>query len=49
MLPRPARLPDLSLTEHIGGIIGQQLQRHSQSALTVIVPSATGIEEHTRE
>ncbi|GBN78195.1 hypothetical protein AVEN_20716-1 [Araneus ventricosus] len=35
MLPWPARPPDLSPIEHVGDIIGRQLQRHPQSALTV--------------
>ncbi|GBO26386.1 hypothetical protein AVEN_13426-1 [Araneus ventricosus] len=37
MLPWPARSPDLSPIEHVWNIIGRQLQRHPQSALTVPV------------
>jgi hypothetical protein len=37
MLPWPARSPDLSPIEHIWDIIGRQLQRHPQPALTVPV------------
>lgn len=35
MLPWPARSPDLSPIEHVWDIIGRQLQRHPQPALTV--------------
>ncbi|GBN26665.1 hypothetical protein AVEN_51811-1 [Araneus ventricosus] len=37
MLPWPARSPDLSPIEHLWDIIGRQLQRQPQSALTVPV------------
>jgi transposase len=37
MLPWPARSPDLSPIEHVWDIIGRQLQRHPQAALTVPV------------
>ncbi|GBM13591.1 hypothetical protein AVEN_84136-1 [Araneus ventricosus] len=37
MLPWPARSPDLSPIEHVWDIIGRQLQRHPQPALTVPV------------
>ncbi|GBN00387.1 hypothetical protein AVEN_95724-1 [Araneus ventricosus] len=37
MLPWPARSPDLSPIEHVWDIIGQQLQRHPQPALTAPV------------
>ncbi|GBM83466.1 hypothetical protein AVEN_138319-1 [Araneus ventricosus] len=37
MLPWPARSPDLSPIEHVWDIIGRQLQRHPQTALTVPV------------
>ncbi|GBM11358.1 hypothetical protein AVEN_13585-1 [Araneus ventricosus] len=39
MLPWPARLPDLSPIEHVWDIIGRQLQRHPQPALTAPVLS----------
>ncbi|GBM91450.1 hypothetical protein AVEN_226832-1 [Araneus ventricosus] len=35
MLPWPARSPELSPIEHVWDIIGRQLHRHLQSALTV--------------
>ena len=35
MLPWPARSPDLSPIEHVWDIIGRQIQRHPQPALTV--------------
>ncbi|GBM54134.1 hypothetical protein AVEN_113298-1 [Araneus ventricosus] len=31
----PARSPDLSLIEHVWDMIGQQMQRHPQSAITI--------------
>ncbi|GBM75267.1 hypothetical protein AVEN_214588-1 [Araneus ventricosus] len=37
MLLRPARSPDLSPIEHVWDIIGRQLQRHTQPAITVPV------------
>ncbi|GBN59442.1 Transposable element Tc1 transposase, partial [Araneus ventricosus] len=37
ILPWPARSPDLSPIEHVWDIIGRQLQRHTQPALTVPV------------
>ncbi|GBM06331.1 hypothetical protein AVEN_121375-1 [Araneus ventricosus] len=37
MLPWPARSPDLSPIEHVWHIIGRQLQRHPQPALTIPV------------
>ncbi|GBO08347.1 hypothetical protein AVEN_229903-1 [Araneus ventricosus] len=37
MLPWPARSPDLSPIEHVWDIIGRQLQRHPQPALTAPV------------
>ena len=37
MLPWPARSPDLSPIEHVWDMIGRQLQRHPQPALTVPV------------
>ncbi|GBN42264.1 Transposable element Tc1 transposase, partial [Araneus ventricosus] len=37
MLPWPARSPNLSPIEHVWNIIGRQLQRHPQPALTVPV------------
>ncbi|GBO37088.1 hypothetical protein AVEN_176223-1, partial [Araneus ventricosus] len=37
MSPWPARSPDLSPIEHVWDIIGRQLQRHQQPALTVPV------------
>ncbi|GBM16361.1 hypothetical protein AVEN_28321-1 [Araneus ventricosus] len=35
MLPWPARSPDISPIEHVWDVIGRQLQRHLQPALTV--------------
>ncbi|XP_068081357.1 protein GVQW3-like [Anabrus simplex] len=49
IVPWPARSPDLTPIEHVSGIIGRQLQRHPQPALTVPIffqPSATGMELH---
>ncbi|GBO44781.1 hypothetical protein AVEN_161774-1 [Araneus ventricosus] len=40
MLPWPARSPDLSPIEHVWDIIGRQLQRHPQPALTDQVQQA---------
>ncbi|GBN74691.1 hypothetical protein AVEN_204936-1 [Araneus ventricosus] len=37
VLPWPAKSPDLSPIEHVWDIIGRQLQRHPQPALTVPV------------
>ncbi|GBN66272.1 hypothetical protein AVEN_232779-1 [Araneus ventricosus] len=37
MLSWPARSPDISPIEHVRVIIGRQLQRHPQTALTVPV------------
>ncbi|GBM36105.1 hypothetical protein AVEN_179101-1 [Araneus ventricosus] len=37
ILPWPARSPDLSPIEHVWDIIGRQLQRHPQPALSIPV------------
>ncbi|GBL95402.1 hypothetical protein AVEN_154804-1 [Araneus ventricosus] len=43
MLPWLARSPDLSQIKHVWDIIGRQLQRHPQPALTVPVLTDQGV------